>query len=403
MLGIYVPSLPDHNVTLLQFFTKPQQLSTVYQFFCGYGKRMDAKVIFESLLLTWNRSRTVIVKHMSLTVIFVKRRLEELKTFLRVAFFTCLFLLAIQWYPLLQWNSMRNQAVHQNLDAIPKRSVEQSDVSKKSIPIGPNLTGILLDPLQSAFSPPKNRVVLCLGVDSRNGERARADTILLAIVHPKEQRVTLISIPRDTHVYVPGFGMTKLNHAIAYGGIPLIKQTIERWLGIHIDNYAEVNFKGLRTLVDQLGGVDLLVEKDMDYVDPTDGTAIHLKAGYQHLNGKQALDYTRFRHDILADTGRMGRQQVLVRAMMHTGLKMENWPKLIGNLGVLRNNLNTDLPFLELVRLARQYSNLKPNAVDSMTISGVNRVDPNDQLWYFYPNPNEAKRIAQLIKKQISS
>lgn len=235
--------------------------------------------------------------------------------------------------------------------------------------------------------------LLLLGVDSRDGEQARSDTIILATVPPGGGKIHLLSIPRDTYVPVKGHGRTKINHAMTYGGAKLLEQTVENFLGVPIDHTVTVDFDGFRQAIDTLGGVDLTVEKDMHYDDPTDDTHIHLTKGQKLENGRQALDYARFRHDAEADTGRMRRQQALLRAMMQKGGQPANWSKLLKLTDILGDHVKTDVPLGEMIRLFMAYGDLQNSQIETLTLKGENQISPRDHLWYFYPDTAEVSRL----------
>ncbi|GIM45576.1 hypothetical protein DNHGIG_11250 [Collibacillus ludicampi] len=258
------------------------------------------------------------------------------------------------------------------------------------------------EPLGAGFAvaPLPTMKFLFLGVDSRNGEQARADTIMVAIVNPKKQEIHILPIPRDTFVQVPGYGFTKINHAMFYGGVPLIKETVSRFLSEPIDYTIVVDFEGFKRVVDEMGGIHIFVEKNMDYDDPTDGTHIHLHRGEQVLNGKQALDYSRFRHDAEADTGRMRRQQQVIRAMIQEGKSMEYWPKWFNITQILGDHVKTDVPPITLIRLTKEFvSGLTPEKIQTESIQGVNRIHGYDGLWYFFVTQEERKRLHDWVER----
>jgi LCP family protein required for cell wall assembly len=241
---------------------------------------------------------------------------------------------------------------------------------------------------------------LLLGVDSRQGESARADTIVVAsFPNGGGGPVHLMSIPRDTRVLVPGHGYEKINHAMTYGGTPLLRQTVERFLGMPIDHAVTVDFEGFRMIVDQIGGLNLTVEKNMNYDDPTDGTHIHLHKGQTLATGKQALDYARFRHDAEADTGRMRRQKEVIRAMIQKGGEPENWAHLFKLSGIVGEHVKTDVPPRDWVRLYMNYRNLDPADVRNVEIKGENRISKVDGLWYFFVDESERRRIRHLLQQ----
>lgn len=212
---------------------------------------------------------------------------------------------------------------------------------------------------------------LLLGVDARPGEKdARTDTIIVAQLDPEKKKLVLVSIPRDTLVELPGHGREKINSANVYGGVDLVKQVVSELLNVEIDYYVKTNFEGFKQVVDTLGGVDIEVEKRMVYRDPTDGTYINLKPGMQHLDGKEALDYVRFRHDALGDVGRTQRQQHFLKAVAEAALK----PSVVTKLPQLMKDINqavqTDMSVGEMIKyasLARDFGQLE---IVSQTLPG---------------------------------
>jgi LCP family protein required for cell wall assembly len=165
------------------------------------------------------------------------------------------------------------------------------------------------------------QTILLIGSDRRwtAPKTANSDTIILARVDATHHRVTLLSIPRDLYVAIPGHGHDRINEAFAHGGAGLLIATIRNELGVKIDHFVEVNFSGFRRIVDTLGGVYLPVDQRYYNVNlHTAGTnyaSINLQPGYQELRGDQALAFARFRHTD-NDFYRAARQQIFLRAVM---------------------------------------------------------------------------------------
>ncbi|MEV0296642.1 LCP family protein [Nocardia sp. NPDC050710] len=139
----------------------------------------------------------------------------------------------------------------------------------------------------------------------------RTDTIILVHV-PKSGDSTLVSLPRDSYVSIPGHGKDKLNAAFALGGPQLLVQTVETVTGLRIDHYAQIGFAGFAGIVDALGGIDVCLPKPID--DPLAG--INLQAGCQKLNGPEALGFVRSRATALADIDRMNNQRLFMAALL---------------------------------------------------------------------------------------
>ncbi|WP_330251355.1 LCP family protein [Nocardia sp. NBC_00565] len=139
----------------------------------------------------------------------------------------------------------------------------------------------------------------------------RTDTIMLVHV-PESGATTLVSLPRDSYVGIPGHGKDKLNAAFAFGGAQLLVQTVEIATGVRIDHYAQIGFGGFAGVVDTLGGIDVCVPKAID--DPLAG--IDLQPGCQKLDGAQALGFVRSRATALADLDRMNNQRLFMAALL---------------------------------------------------------------------------------------
>ncbi len=199
--------------------------------------------------------------------------------------------------------------------------------------------------------------ILVIGVDQTLDNRrrilnvARADSLLLISFDPERRRISALSIPRDTRAQIPGFGETKVNASYAYGGPRLTIKTVERLLGVSIDHYVKLGAESFTHMIDAVGGIEIDVEKDMKYTDSWAGFSVDLKKGRQHLNGKQATGYIRFRHDALGDIGRVERQHkvfmTLVRQLRQPSTILAG-PRL---LQVFAENTQTTLTPGELATL----------------------------------------------------
>ena len=209
---------------------------------------------------------------------------------------------------------------------------------------------------------PENKTYnfLILGVDEREDDVGRSDTIIVLSTNMATKRVGLISIPRDSRVEVPTYGETKINHAYAYGGVQLTKQIVEKTLNMKMDNYIVFNFKSFKNIIDLIGGVDIDIEKDMYYRDDYDvdgGLLIDLKKGHQHLNGQHSMEYVRYR-DEEGDIGRVHRQQKFLDALLAKMTSPEIIPKFPKLVRELLISVKTDIRFDDVMNYL---SFLKPN------------------------------------------
>jgi LCP family protein required for cell wall assembly len=164
--------------------------------------------------------------------------------------------------------------------------------------------------------------ILILGSDSRNPDvdGSRTDTIMIAHVTADHKSAQLVSIPRDTWVNIPkaanGRGGTtaKINAAFAWGGVPLMVRTVESFSKVRIDHVVVIDFAGFAQIVNALGGIDLTIERDFTSIH---APFRHYNAGKQHLDGEQALDYSRQRKQFAdGDFSRIQHQQQVIRAII---------------------------------------------------------------------------------------
>ncbi len=205
--------------------------------------------------------------------------------------------------------------------------------------------------LQDNSSKPMN--ILLLGSDARPGEQidkgVRSDIIAVLHLDPSTGICRLLSIPRDSRVDVPGYGLTKINHAMMEGGVPLERQTIENFLGIKIDNYALIDFVGAADLIDALGGVTLTNPQAFDWANRT------YEAGTLTLNGADAVFYARYRGGPDGDFGRIQRQHDVLQAVLKQ-VSTVDVAKVAPELWIaLRGHTKTDLKLKELIGIAQEY------------------------------------------------
>lgn len=216
----------------------------------------------------------------------------------------------------------------------------------------------------------KNIVVL--GVDEREEEHdaGRSDTLFVVMFDSDNKSASLLSIPRDTRVRISGHGWDKINHAYAYGGREKTQQTVEELLGIRINNYVMVNFKGFEGLVDAIGGVDMDIEEDMYYYDDWDGFKIDLQKGRRHLDGREAIQYVRYR-DEEGDIGRIRRQQRFLMAVYDKISSADMLLRIPGLAKQLASMVKTDLRITEMISLGRaMHSMVREKGLAMATVPG---------------------------------
>ncbi|WP_307336963.1 LCP family protein [Caldalkalibacillus uzonensis] len=240
--------------------------------------------------------------------------------------------------------------------------------------------------------------LLLLGVDNEGGRlEGRSDVIMLAVIDPNQDQINLLSIPRDTYTYFPTQGRyDKINHAYAFGINTAIK-TIEHFVAVPIDYYVALNFDAFRDFVDLIGGVKIDAERDMFHQNSR--VTIDIRQGEQFLNGEEALFYVRFRRDAEGDFGRMRRQQQMVRALLDQTLNL----RTVGNanqiLSIIGENVRTDIPFSQLIKLIQQFSNITGDNVKSMTVNGEG--ERIDGISYVIVSEEEQRRVQQEMRRLL--
>ena len=240
--------------------------------------------------------------------------------------------------------------------------------------------------------------IIVLGVDERAEEYdvGRSDTLFVVMFDTNKKAASLLSVPRDTRVRIKGHGWDKINHAYAYGGRELTQKTTEELLGIKINNYVMVDFKGFVGLVDAIGGVDINVEKDMYYHDTWDGFKIDLKKGMQHMDGKTAIQYVRYR-DEEGDIGRIRRQQHFIMAVYDRITSANMLLHIPGLAKQLTNMVKTDLPLTDMVDLGRAlHAMVKSKGLALATVPGT--PEYIDGISYWLPDITDLRE--QMVKMQ---
>ncbi len=225
--------------------------------------------------------------------------------------------------------------------------------------VAPPLTELWRSGFRYQVSRPVN--ILVMGLDeARDVEGAkpgdlvgRTDTMLLTRVDPEEKAVNVMSIPRDTRVEIPGYGIEKINQANFEGGAELAAQTVmHNFDDVQVDRYVRVSTAAFREIVDLVGGIEVMVPKEMKYEDKTQGFVIDLEPGLQMLNGDEAEQFARFRQDSYGDIGRVQRQQVLLKALRKRMTNPSILPKLPQIIRVLQTHIDTNLTAQELLALS---------------------------------------------------
>lgn len=233
-------------------------------------------------------------------------------------------------------------------------------------------------PLELNFNfSPRRQNILLMGVDvSQNANNpfkgTRSDTMLLISIAPYGKNINVISIPRDSKVYIAGKNKAdKINHAFAFGGAKLSVRTVEETFGVKINNYVAISNSGVIKMIDTLGGLPIYIEKNMKYDDYSAKLHINLKQGNQVLTGKQTEGYLRFRHDSYGDIGRIRRQQWFFNAMLARLKDPSVIVKLPELLKIMPEYIQTDLSAYDMAKYIGMAKNVDTSTIQIATIPGA--------------------------------
>lgn len=194
--------------------------------------------------------------------------------------------------------------------------------------------------------------ILLIGQDRREGQgRQRSDSMMIASINKRDKTVTITSLLRDSYVQIPGYQDNRINAAYAFGGMPLLNEVIKLNFGIEIDANVEVDFNGFKTIVDTLGGVDIVLKDyEVAYFNEVRGTSKYV-VGSNHLTGEEALMYARTRYVGRNDFERTERQRTIVTAVFNK-LKNESPTKIFGLINELFPCITTDMSNSDIITYA---------------------------------------------------
>lgn len=240
--------------------------------------------------------------------------------------------------------------------------------------------------------------VLLLGIDTGDlgrTEIGRSDTMMVAAVNPNAEKTLITSIPRDTYVDIVGRGTKdKINHAYAFGGAGMSMDTVEKYLDIPVDHYVAINMKGLKELVDAVGGITVTNDQKFSQDSYT------FEYGKIQLNGDQALSFSRMRHeDPRGDYGRQERQRKIVEGVAKKLLTFDGVTRYKEVLDAMETNVKTDMSFDDMKKIAADYrSAFGKIQQDQMQGDGFMQ----DGISYQRVSQTELDRVQTELKKTLA-
>lgn len=227
---------------------------------------------------------------------------------------------------------------------------------------------------------------LLVGVDNRKGSGGsmNSDVMMLVSLNPETRSATMVSIPRDLQLKPREFGLSsqKANYYYAYyynkdrdTALTQTKKFFSSMFDLPIDYMAVIDFDGFREVVDELNGIEIDVDMDMRYVDNYDGTNINLKKGLQTLDGKETLDFLRYRKSNMgtqesSDIARNERQQQVLSKLLEKMTSFGGITQWGGLLEIAGRNVQTDIPADQLRQFILSFQKLKPNHIESIPLEG---------------------------------
>lgn len=251
-----------------------------------------------------------------------------------------------------------------------------------------------------------NISILLIGVDESKtrekqyGDAIRSDALLVATLNQKEKSVKLVSIPRDSYVYIPGMKKKdKITHAHAFGGPEYTIDAVQELLDIPIDYYVKVNFYAFMDAVNALGGVEVDVKKTIVEQDSEDRPdAIRLKPGVQTLNGEQALAYARTRHAD-SDIMRGQRQQEIIKALMKKALSVQSITKHADLIEAVGDNMTTNMTFDNMKSLMDYALAGSGLSIETYTLEGY---DDWTNGYYYQLDKDKLEELKTILKNHLA-
>ncbi|EOP17172.1 MULTISPECIES: LCP family protein [Bacillus] len=246
--------------------------------------------------------------------------------------------------------------------------------------------------------------ILIMGIEdyATDGQNGRTDSLMFATVNPKTQRISLMSIPRDSRVPIVGKDKEdKINAAHAYGGEQMAIKTVEGFLKVPVDHYIKIDFQGFKGIVNAVGGVtvdvpfDFWERSDVDYYKK-----IQFKQGQQNLNGEEALAYVRMRkQDPNGDYGRAARQRQLLAAVAQKLNSASTVFKIKDLTAVVGKYIKTDIPISDGLALYNKLSGFDPSTIQTLKLEGEDKKIGG--IYYFLPDPIGVETVRNEIEKEL--
>jgi LCP family protein required for cell wall assembly len=256
-----------------------------------------------------------------------------------------------------------------------------------------NIETIIND--QSMPQAPKKQVYtfLVAGLDKVS---TSTDVIMLVRVDIDNKSINILNIPRDTMLNTSRKSK-KVNASYSIGGIKQLEEDVASLTGFYVNRYVLFDIKGVEKIINAIGGVWFDVRGNMNYEDPIQDLYIHIKKGYQHLDGEQAVKLARFRSYPEGDIERIAMQQKLLKELAKQALKAENIIKIPELVTLICENVDTDIDISEMMWLANAAKDFSLESINTNILPGIAK--NIDSISYWLPYKNE---LLDLINSRIN-
>lgn len=236
--------------------------------------------------------------------------------------------------------------------------------------------------------------ILLMGVDEREGDTGRSDTLMYVTLNPNDNSMKIVSIPRDTRVEIAGKGTEdKINHAYAFGGVDMTIDTVENFLDVPVDYYVEINMQGFKDIIDAIGGITV----ENPFAFSYNGESF--EEGPISLDGERALIYSQMRKDDPnGDFGRQARQRQVVQAIVQKGLSLHSVTKFKDILNAVQDNVKTNITFDEMYGIQKNYRNTVNN-IEEIQIDGTG--EKIDGVYYYIVSDEIRKGLSQKLQEHL--
>lgn len=245
--------------------------------------------------------------------------------------------------------------------------------------------------------------VLLLGTDQRDNEIARTDSIIYSVVRPADNKVLLISIPRDSYVKMVGTptikgtrSKTKINAAYAYGGAQMSVDTVEALLDHDVNYYATINFNGLKDVVNAMGGVELPITERIENKQ-ADHEKFTIEPNKPIYDGTEALNYVRYRED--SDFKRTERHRIFLKQMLNRMKNVENIAKIPELIGIAGQNFKTNMTSDFMLSLAKTV--ILSDATPSISSHMLQGEGVSRDAWYYELDDDDLQETIDSIGKWL--